>query len=147
VKTSVPKMTEIQHNWYLIDAQNVVLGRLASQVAALLRGKHKPNFTPHLDMGDHVVVINASQIKLTGRKNLQKRYVSYTGYPGGLRIKKLDTMLKENPDKVLYHAVRGMLPKNRLGRKLLKKLRIYTGPDHHQQAQKPEVLPDNLRRI
>jgi large subunit ribosomal protein L13 len=147
VKTIVPKITDIQHNWYLIDAQNVVLGRLASQIATLLRGKHKPMYTPHLDVGDHVVVVNASQLKLTGRKTSLKQYTSYTGYPGGLRVKKFDTILKSSPDKVLYHAVKGMLPKNRLGRKMIKKLRIYPGPDHQQLAQKPEVLPNHLRRI
>ncbi len=147
MKTIVPKITDIQHNWYLIDANKVVLGRLASQIATLLRGKHKPIYTPHLDVGDHVVVVNASQLKLTGRKTSQKQYTSYTGYPGGLRVKKAETILKEKPEKVLYHAVRGMLPKNRLGRKLIKKLRIYPGPDHNQQAQNPEILPNHLRRI
>ena len=147
MKTVVPKLKDIQRNWYLINAQGVVLGRLASQIATLLRGKHKPDYTPHLDVGDHVIVVNAEQIKFTGRKTEQKQYTAYSGYPGGLKTKNLETLLKDKPDKVLYHAVRGMLPKNRLGRKMIRKLRIYTGPDHKQQAQKPEVLPDNLRRI
>jgi large subunit ribosomal protein L13 len=147
VKTVVPNSKDIQQHWYLIDAQDVVLGRLASQIAILLRGKHKPEFSPHLDAGDHVVVVNAGQIKITVRKAEKKQYTTYSGYPGGLKIKNLETLLKDKPDKVLYNAVKGMLPKNRLGRKMIKKLRIYAGPDHQQQAQKPEVLPDNLRRI
>ena len=147
MKTVVPKLDAIEKKWYLIDAENQVLGRLASQIAILLRGKHKPEFTPHLDLGDHVIVVNAERVKLTGRKVAQKQYTRYTGYPGGLRRKSLSKLLDEKPERILMHAVRGMLPKNRLGRRMLKKLRVYTGLEHPHEAQKPEELPSSLRRI
>jgi len=147
VKTVVPKVNDVEKKWYLIDGKDQILGRLASQIAILLRGKHKPQFTPHLDVGDHVVVINADKIKLTGRKLSQKVYTRYTGYPGGLRHGYLAKLLHNRPEWVLFHAVKGMLPKNRLGRKMIKKLRVYAGSDHPHQAQQPEALPNNLRRI
>jgi len=147
VKTVIPKIDSIERKWYLIDAQDEVLGRLASQVAFLLRGKHKPEFTPHLDLGDHVVVINADKIKVTGRKPSQKIYKRYSGYPGGLRTKPMEKMMQERPGRVFFHAVKGMLPKNRLGRKMIKKLRVYAGSEHPHLAQKPEALPDMLRKI
>lgn len=147
MKTVVPKMNTVDQKWYLIDGENQILGRLASQIAILLRGKHKPEFTPHLDFGDHVVVINADKISVTGRKLSQKKYVRYTGYPGGLRTVSLEKLLHEKPERVLLHAVKGMLPKNRLGRKMIKKLRVYAGSEHPHQAQKIEILPDSLRRI
>ena len=147
MKTVVPKVESTERKWYVVDGQGQVLGRLASQIATLLRGKHKPEFTPHLDLGDHVVVINADQIRVTGRKFYQKRYTRYTGYPGGLRTSSLEKLLHDRPERVLFRAVKGMLPKNRLGRKMIKKLRIYAGPDHSHQAQQPEVLPSHLRRI
>lgn len=147
MKTVVPKVESTERKWYVVDGQGQVLGRLASQIATLLRGKHKPEFTPHLDFGDHVVVINADQIRVTGRKFYQKRYTRYTGYPGGLRTSSLEKLLHDRPERVLFRAVKGMLPKNRLGRKMIKKLRIYAGPDHSHQAQQPEVLPSHLRRI
>jgi len=147
VKTVVPKKEDVQEKWYILDAQNQVLGRLASQIAVLLRGKHRPDFTPHLDLGDHVVVINAEKVMLTGNKVAKKTYTRYSGYPGGLTVQNVDTVLKKHPERVIMHAVKGMLPKNSLGRKMLKKLRVYAGPEHPHQAQKPEELPDNLRRI
>lgn len=147
MKTVIPKIDSIERKWYLIDAQDEVLGRLASQVAFLLRGKHKPEFTPHLDLGDHVVVINADKIKVTGRKPSQKIYKRYSGYPGGLRTKPMEKMMQERPGRVFFHAVKGMLPKNRLGRKMIKKLRVYAGSEHPHLAQKPEALPDMLRKI
>lgn len=146
MKTVVPKVNHAERKWYLVDAQEQVLGRLASQVAALLRGKHKPQFTPHLDLGDHVVVINAEKVNVTGRKTEQKVYTRYSGYPGGLRKVTLDKLIQSKPERVIKHAVKGMLPKNRLGRKMIKKLRVYAGPDHPHEAQKPEVLPEHLRR-
>ena len=147
MKTVVPKVNEKDRKWYLVDADNQVLGRVSSQIATLLRGKHKPEFTPHLDLGDHVIVINVEKIKVTGRKPAQKKYTRYSGYPGGLKTKVMDKMLQKRPDRVLFHAVKGMLPKNRLGRKMIKKLRVYAGPDHPHHSQKPEILPDSLRRI
>ena len=145
-KTFVLKKADIEQPrpWHLIDADGQVLGRLATQVATLLRGKHKPTFTPFLDSGDQVVVINADKIVLTGRKLEQKVHYRHSGYPGGLREITYQRLMREHPDRVVMYAVRGMLPKNRLGRKLLKKLRIYAGPDHPHQAQKPE--PYSLTR-
>ena len=147
MKTVVPKAETVEHAWYLIDGEGQVLGRLASQIATLLRGKHKPEYTPHLDLGDHVIVTNADKIRVTGRKLSQKRYTRYSGYPDGLRVESLHELMHRRPEWVLYHAVKGMLPKNRLGRKMIKKLRIYTGPDHPHRAQRPEELPSRLRRI
>lgn len=145
-KTFVLKKADIEQPrpWHLIDADGQVLGRLATQVATLLRGKHKPTFTPFLDSGDQVVVINADKVVLTGRKLEQKVHYRHSGYPGGLREITYQRLMREHPDRVVMYAVRGMLPKNRLGRKLLKKLRIYAGPDHPHQAQKPE--PYSLTR-
>ena len=147
MKTVVPKLNDIEKKWYVVNGEGQVLGRIASQIAYLLRGKHRPQFTPHLDLGDHVIVTNAERIRVTGRKMDQKRYTRYSGYPGGLKTQSMARLFKEKPDKVLYYAVRGMLPKNRLGRQLIKKLRIYSGPDHPHEAQKPEKLPDSLRRV
>ena len=147
MKTVVPKIDQLERKWFLVDAEDEILGRLASQVAILLRGKHKPDFTPHLDLGDHVIVINADKIKVTGRKMSQKVYKRYTGYPSGLRVQTLEKVMQSRPERVFLHAVKGMLPKNRLGRKMIKKLRIYAGAKHPHHAQKPEALPDNLRRI
>lgn len=145
-KTFVLKKADIEQPrpWHLIDADGQVLGRLATQVATLLRGKHKPTFTPFLDSGDQVVVINADKVVLTGRKLEQKVHYRHSGYPGGLREITYQRLMREHPDRVVMYAVRGMLPKNRLGRKLLKKLRVYAGPDHPHQAQKPE--PYSLTR-
>lgn len=146
MKTVVPKKDSVESAWYILDGSNQVLGRLASQAAVLLRGKHKPAYTPHLDLGDHVVIINAEKVKVTGHKTDQKVYTRYSGYPGGLKKQSLQEMLNKHPERVLTHAVKGMLPKNRLGRKMIKKLKIYTGPEHPHQAQKPVELPEHLRR-
>lgn len=143
LKTVVPKKDQKDEKWYVIDAREQVLGRLASQVAVLLRGKHKPQFTPHLDLGDHVIVINADRLRVTGRKSLHKRYGQYSGYPGGLRMQDFNQVMHDYPERVLKHAVKGMLPKNRLGRKIFKKLKVYAGPDHPHEAQKPEVFTLN----
>jgi len=140
VKTAVPKPTETERKWYVVDATDQVLGRMASQVAMILRGKHKPQFSPHLDHGDHVVVINAEKIKVTGRKLDQKSYTRYTGYPGGLRTVVLQTLQKKKPEAIIVNAVKGMLPRNPLGRAMFKKLKVYAGTEHPHAAQQPQVL-------
>jgi large subunit ribosomal protein L13 len=146
VKTGFPKITEADRKWFLVDAQNQVLGRLASKVAHILKGKHKAAFSPHMDSGDHVVVVNADKIRVTGRKAGQKRYTRYTGYPGGLRVTEYGKEIKIRPEKVFFHAVRGMLPHNTLGKHMLKKLRVYTGNEHPHTAQKPDLLPSESRK-
>jgi len=138
--TVIPKESEIERRWFVVDAQGQVLGRLASRVASILRGKHKPTFTPHLDLGDHVVVINAEKIHLTGRKLTDKVYRWHTGYIGGLREVSAGRLLRSHPERVIEWAVEGMLPKNRLGRAMAKKLRVYRGADHPHAAQQPAVL-------
>lgn len=138
--TPMPKETEIQRSWYVVDAEGVVLGRLASRVAAILRGKHKPTFTPHLDVGDHVVVINAQKVHLTGRKLRDKLYRTHSGYLGGLREVSAEKMLRSHPERMVEWAVQGMLPKNRLGRAMARKLKVYRGADHPHQAQQPQTL-------
>jgi len=138
--TVIPKESEIERRWFVVDAQGQVLGRLASRVASILRGKHKPTFTPHLDLGDHVVVINAEKIHLTGRKLTDKVYRWHTGYIGGLREVSAGRLLRSHPERVIEWAVEGMLPKNRLGRAMAKKLRVYRGGDHPHAAQQPTVL-------
>ena len=127
-------------DWYLIDAEGQILGRLASEIARRLRGKHKPIYTPYVDTGDFVIVVNAGKVSLTGKKMSDKVYYHHSGYPGGLRETSVGKMLQDNPEKVLLFAVRGMLPKNSLGRKMLKKLKIYTGNDHPHEAQCPQVI-------
>ncbi len=138
MKTWTPKTGEIQKKWFVIDAKNKVLGRVASETARILRGKHKPQFAPHMDTGDFVIVINASKVQLTGRKLEQKNYYRHSQYPGGLKTTRADKMLKEKPERMFRLAVRGMLPKNRLGRAQLKKLKIYSGETHPHDAQQPE---------
>ena len=140
MKTVVPKKDQVELKWYVIDANDQVLGRLACQVAILLRGKHKPQFTPHLDLGDHVIVVNAEKLKVTGRKADQKQYTRYSGYPGGLHVRDYARIMQKYPERIFKKAVKGMLPKNRLGRKIFKKLKIYTGPNHPHQAQNPEIF-------
>lgn len=133
------KPQEIERKWLVIDADGLVLGRLATEVATILRGKNKPIYTPHVDTGDYVIVINADKMKLTGKKLDQKRYYWHTGYPGGLKSVDYRTMMANTPEKALMIAVKGMLPKNSLGRQMLKKLRVYSGTEHGHEAQKPEV--------
>ena len=140
MKTYIPKTADIDRKWYVVDADGMVLGRLASQVANILRGKNKPTYTPHVDTGDHVIVINASKIVLTGKKLDQKVYYHHSGYAGGLKETKYRKLMAEKPEFALRRAVVGMLPKGPLGRKMATKLRIYAGPEHEQAAQKPEVL-------
>lgn len=130
----------VERKWFIIDAQNVVLGRMSSQIAMILRGKTKPYFTPHVDCGDYVIVINADKIKLTGKKLTDKVYVRYTGYPGGQRFATPLQLLDKHPERVVESAVRGMIPKNKLGRQVFKKLFVYAGTAHPHGAQKPETL-------
>jgi large subunit ribosomal protein L13 len=140
IKTYTPRAAEIQREWFVIDAKDQTLGRLATQIAVLLRGKHKPMFSPHMDVGDYVIVLNCDKIRVTGRKLDQKFYYRHSGYPGGLKSESLREMLRRHPERVIQAAVRGMLPKNRLGRKMIKKLKIYAGDTHPHQAQKPKVF-------
>lgn len=138
MKTFMAKEKDIEKRWYLVDATNKVLGRLASQIAIKLRGKDRPIFTPHADTGDFVIVVNAEKIRLTGKKWDNKCYYHHSGYMGGLKKVTARRLLEKKPEEILRHAVKGMLPKNRLGRRLLNKLKIYTGPNHPHEAQKPE---------
>ncbi len=140
MRTYSAKPHEIQREWLVVDAQGQTLGRLATRIAAVLRGKHKPFYTPHLDCGDFVIVVNAEKVRVTGRKLDQKIYYRHSGYPGGLKQIDLRRQLALYPERVIEAAVRGMLPKNRLGRKLFKKLKVYAGPTHPHQAQKPKAL-------
>ena len=135
------KADDVERKWYLVDAQDAVLGRLATRVATILRGKHRPTFTPHVDTGEYVIVVNAEKVKLTGRKLEQKIYYRHTGYPGGIRSITAEKLLQSaHADRVVKSAVRGMLPKNTLGRQMFSKLKVYAGPDHPHAAQQPEVL-------
>lgn len=136
----VQKPYEVERKWYLVDATDKTLGRLSSKIASMLRGKHKPIFTPHVDCGDYVVVIHAEKVKVTGKKLEDKEYKRHSGYPGGLKTVTLEKMLEEKPEDVMIHAVKGMLPKGKLGRQMLKKLRVYKGAEHDHSAQKPEKL-------
>ncbi|MEF9878043.1 MAG: 50S ribosomal protein L13 [Clostridia bacterium] len=140
MNTYMAKAEDVQRKWFVVDAEGVVLGRLASQIANILRGKHKPIYTPHVDTGDYVIVLNADKIVLTGNKLDQKIYYSHTGFPGGLKETVYRRLLNEKPEFVIRHAVVGMLPKGPLGRKMAKKLKVYAGPEHEQSAQQPEVL-------
>ena len=140
MKTYMPKAEEIQRKWYLIDAEGKVLGRLASEVAKILKGKNKPIYVPHLDTGDHVIITNAGKVVLTGKKLEQKLYRHHSLYPGGLKEVQYKHIMQDKPELAIMNAVKGMLPKNSLGRKMLKKLRIYRGSEHENQAQKPETL-------
>lgn len=140
VKTYAVKAGEIQRDWYVVDAEGQTLGRLASKIAVVLRGKQKPTFSPHLDVGDFVIVVNADKIRTTGRKLAQKKYYHYSGYRSGLKETVLADLLERHPDRAIRFAVRGMLPHNRLGRALIKKLKVYAGPEHPHQAQQPKKL-------
>ncbi len=140
MKTYMANPDKIERKWYVVDAQGCTLGRLASEVAKVLRGKNKPEFTPHVDTGDYVVIINAEKVKVTGKKLQQKVYYNHSDYVGGMRETTLAEMMQKKPEKVVELAVKGMLPKGPLGREMIKKLHVYAGPEHEQQAQKPEVL-------
>lgn len=143
MKTTFSPIQQADRKWFLIDAKDQVLGRVASRVASLLKGKHKPTYAPHLDMGDHVIVINADKIRVTGRKLLLKKYTRYSGYPDGLRVTEFHQVFRTYPERVLIHAVKGMLPKTQLGRRMLRKLKVYAGTEHPHTAQKPEIVALN----
>ena len=140
MKTISIKKSEINKNWWVADAEGQVLGRFASKIAQILRGKHKPYFTPHMDMGDFVVIVNAEKITVTGNKETEKTYFSHTGYPGGVKNKSLALVRKTNPERILMNAVKGMLPHNKLGRSILRHLKVYNGPEHPHAAQNPKKL-------
>jgi large subunit ribosomal protein L13 len=144
-KTWTAKAADLKSEWFVVDATDQVLGRLASSVAKLLRGKHKPTFTPHLNTGDHVIVINAAKVKVTGTKTTTKEYTRYTGYPGGLRTRSLGRAQELDPTFPITNAVRGMLQRNTLGADMLTRLRVYAGPDHGHQAQKPKAITFDSR--
>ena len=139
MKSFVAKPHEIERKWYLIDAEGRTLGRLATEAASILRGKKKPIFTPFIDTGDYVIIINAAKVEVTGKKRKEKIYKRYTGYPGGLREISFDKLIAKRPDEIIRHAVKGMMPKGKLGRQMFKKLRVYPGPEHKHSAQTPEV--------
>jgi large subunit ribosomal protein L13 len=140
MKTYIPKADEIEKNWYVVDLDGAILGRAAVKVADILRGKNKPQFTPHLDTGDYVVAINASKVRMTGSKEEDKMYYRYSGYMGGLKSRSFREMMEHDPTQVFIKAVKGMLPKNRLGRKMIKKLHVYGDAEHKHEAQKPQEL-------
>ena len=139
MKTYAVKASEIERQWWVVDASDQTLGRLATRIATLLEGKHKPIYSPHIDTGDHVVVVNAGKVKVTGNKLIQKRYYRHSGYPGGLKEESLQALLARKPELVIERAVKGMLPQNRLGRAMIKKLKVYGGSDHPHQAQQPQA--------
>jgi len=140
MKTYIPKEAEIEKKWYLVDAEGKILGRLASKIAQILSGKNKPIYTPHLDVGDFVVVINAQKVKVTGGKERKKFYYHYSGYPGGMKGIVYEKLLKKKPEMIIQEAVKGMLPKSKLSRKMFKKLKVYAGEKHPHQAQEPEKI-------
>ena len=138
--TFMAKANEVERKWYVVDASDKILGRLASQIAKILRGKHKPEYTPHADAGDYVVVLNSSQVKVTGKKEKEKIYYRHSGYPGGIKETTLETLRAKKPNQIIENAVKGMLPKNPLGRAMLRKLKVYSGSEHPHDAQQPEEI-------
>jgi large subunit ribosomal protein L13 len=146
-KTYSPKADEIQREWFVVDATNLPLGRLASEIAQVLRGKHKPIVAPHVDTGDFVVVINAERVAVTSDKSQSKIYYRHSGYPGGLRAESFESLRERRPEAIIERAVRGMLPKNRLGRQMLRKLKVYAGSEHPHRAQSPQPLEFNIRKV
>ena len=137
--TYMAKPQDIERKWYVIDAEGKTLGRLASEAASILRGKNKPTFTPHMDTGDYVIIINAEKVEVTGKKRKEKIYKRHTGYPGGLREITFEKLQAKAPEEIIRHAIKGMMPKGKLGRQMYKKLKVYAGPEHKHAAQKPEV--------
>ena len=140
MKSFIAKPAEVEHKWYVVDAEGKTLGRLASEVASVLRGKNKPIYTPHVDCGDNVIIINAEKINVTGKKKKDKIYKTYSGFQSGLKELTFEQMIEKKPEEVIKHAVKGMLPEGKLGRQMFKKLHVYTGPEHKHEAQKPETL-------
>lgn len=143
--TFMANAANVERKWYVVDAEGKTVGRLAAEVAKILRGKHKPTFTPHVDTGDHVIIVNAAKVAFTGKKLIQKTYFRHSGYPGGTTFTTAGKMLAEKPEKVLEIAIKGMLPKNRLGRQMYRKLNVYKGAEHPHAAQQPEVLELDIR--
>ncbi len=141
MKTHTVKAADIQEHWYVVDATDKPLGRLASEIAGVLRGKHHPEYSPHLSLGDHVVVVNADRVAISGDKREKKLYYRFSGYPGGLKMRSMREVIDQDPTRIVHMAVRRMLPKTRLGSKMLKKLKIYTGAEHPHAAQKPQSMP------
>lgn len=146
-KTFTPKPDDIERKWLVVDAENVPLGRLSSEVAALLRGKHKPTFAPHMDGGDHVIVLNAEKVAVTSDKSKTKIYYRHSGYPGGLKAESFERLRERRPEAIVERAIRGMLPKNRLGRQMGRKLKVYAGPEHPHQAQVPVAYDLNTKKL
>ena len=146
MKTFVAKPETVKRDWYVVDAEGKTLGRIATEIASRLRGKHKPEYTPHVDTGDYIIVINAEKVRFTGKKMTEKEYVRYTGYPGGQRFETPAGLMRKFPERILEKAVKGMLPKNRLGSKLFTNLHVFVGAEHDKQAQQPKVINlDNIR--
>ncbi|MCH8983941.1 MAG: 50S ribosomal protein L13 [Acidobacteria bacterium] len=146
-KTYSPKPGDIEHGWYVVDATDLPLGRLASEVATRLRGKHKPTYAPHVDGGDFIIVINAEKVAVTSGKSQSKIYYRHSGYPGGIKAETFDSLRERRPEAIIERAVKGMLPKNKLGRQMGRKLKVYAGSDHPHAAQKPETLEFNIRKV
>ena len=140
MKTYSAKTGDVQHDWLVVDAENLTLGRLATEIAHRLRGKHKPEYTPHVDMGDYIVVVNCEKIRVTGAKQTDKLYYHHTGFPGGIRSASFEQLIDKAPERVIKHAVKGMMPRSPLGRAMLKKLKVYAGPLHPHAAQQPQLL-------
>ncbi len=140
MKSFVAKPLEVERKWYVVDAEGKTLGRMSTEIATVLRGKHKPIYTPHVDCGDYVIVINAEKVEVTGKKRKEKIYKSHSGYPGGLKEITFEKLQAKKPEEIIRHSIKGMLPKGRLGRQMYKKLKVYAGPEHNHKAQKPEVL-------
>lgn len=140
MKSYIAKPAEVQRKWYVVDAEGKTLGRLASEIATVLRGKNKPTYTPHVDCGDNIIVINAEKVSVTGKKKKDKVYISHSGYPGGRKEVPYEEMMAKKPEEIIRHAVKGMLPNGKLGRQMFKKLYVYAGPEHKHAAQKPEKL-------
>jgi large subunit ribosomal protein L13 len=146
-KTFSPRPGDVDRAWWVVDATDLPLGRLSTELARVLRGKHKPTYAPHMDMGDHVIVVNAQQVAVTGSKATDKRYYRHSGYPGGLSEKSFEDMRSTHPERIIEAAVKGMLPKNRLGRAMFRKLKVYAGPDHPHAAQDPKPLKIDIRKV
>jgi large subunit ribosomal protein L13 len=146
-KTYSPKPGDVERAWLVVDATHLPLGRLASEIATLLRGKHKPTYAPHIDGGDFVVVVNADKVAVTSDKSQSKIYYRHSGYPGGIKAETFESLIERRPEAVIERAVRGMLPKNKLGRQMARKLKVYAGPDHPHAAQKPQALELNIRKV
>ena len=146
-KTYSPKPADIKRAWHLVDATDLPLGRLASEVATLLRGKHKPTYAPHMDGGDFVVIVNAEKVAVTSGKSQSKIYYRHSGYPGGIKAETFESLRERRPEAIIERAVKGMLPKNRLGRQMVRKLKVYAGSDHPHAAQKPEALALDIRKV